>query len=117
MPHERLGTLENGFKAAGCGVAPFHGYEAKAAWPSPGRYDGIVVMGGPQGVSRQDQSPYLTGELGFLQEAAKGPIPMLGVCLGAQLLVEALGGTVRQAPQQELGWPRSCASRAPTATR
>jgi GMP synthase (glutamine-hydrolysing) len=61
-------------------------------------------MGGPQSVYQQDTYPYLTKELGFLREAAKRQVPMLGVCLGAQLLAGALGGTVRPAEQKEIGW-------------
>ncbi len=103
VPHERLGTLEPGFKDAGCEIVPFKANEA-TRWPLPTEYDGIVSMGGPQSVYQQKQYPYLTSELALLREAAKSHVPILGVCLGAQLLAEALGGKVRPAEQKEIGW-------------
>ena len=107
VPHERLGTFEPVFKEAGCQLVILNTYHPKAAWPSRVQeMDGLVVMGGPQGVYEPRKHPFLVEELALLKEALAARRPVLGVCLGAQLLAEAIGGpgTVRKAEQQEVGW-------------
>ncbi len=104
VPHERLGTFEPAFIAAGCSLLPLNTYEPTTHWPSLDDVDGIVSMGGPMSVSQQAQYPFLRKELSLLREAVKRQKPILGVCLGAQLLSEALGGKVTNNPQKEIGW-------------
>jgi GMP synthase-like glutamine amidotransferase len=68
-------------------------------------YDGLVVMGGPASATTDDGFPSRRDELRLLSDALERGIPTLGVCLGAQLLVLAAGGTVRAgADGQEIGW-------------
>jgi GMP synthase (glutamine-hydrolysing) len=66
--------------------------------------DGIISLGGPQSAT-DDALPWLAGEMRLLQGAAARSIPILGVCLGAQILARALGGTVGRmsAPSAGLG--------------
>ncbi|MBI4343372.1 MAG: type 1 glutamine amidotransferase [Candidatus Omnitrophica bacterium] len=104
VPHERLGTLEEALTASGCEITPLNVYDATARWPSLEAVDALIVMGGPQSVYQQDRHPYLTKELSLLRQALQRRLPVLGICLGAQLLAEALGGTVRAAQQPEIGW-------------
>lgn len=104
VPHERLGTFEAVFKQTGGSLRPFRADDPKAAWPTLEGVDGLVVMGGTQSVYEQDQYPYLTRELSFLRDALKAQKPILGVCLGAQLLAAALGAKVTKSPQKEVGW-------------
>lgn len=66
--------------------------------------DGLVVMGGPQNVDQQEQYPYLTREMALIKQAHESGVPVVGMCLGAQLIAAALGGEVRAMPAQELGW-------------
>lgn len=63
--------------------------------------DALLVMGGPMSVN--DPEPWLQEELGFLERTLAGPTPILGVCLGAQLLARASGGSVAPGPCFELG--------------
>ena len=106
VPHERLGTLEPAFTAAGCALRSLDASNPAAAWPSVREFDGLVSMGGPMSVSQQDRYAFLTKEIALLQQAIKATKPVLGICLGAQLLAEAVGGpgTVRPAEQKEIGW-------------
>ena len=115
VAHEGPGTFEAAFKAAGCAVKTLRAFEPKALWPAGDSFDGLVVMGGPQGVYEQAKYPYLKREIALLQETLKAKRPILGVCLGAQLLAAALGAKVtkndqpapagtRGGPGKEIGW-------------
>ncbi len=104
VPHERLGTFEQAFTAAGCRPLLLHADDRKAIWPGVNDVDGIVSMGGPMSVYQRLQYPWIAKELALLRQAVKADRPVLGVCLGAQLLAAALGGKVSAAPQKEIGW-------------
>ncbi len=55
---------------------------------------GLILMGGPQGVYEADQHPYLKDVMRLFESALKEDRPVLGVCLGSQLLAAALGAKV-----------------------
>ena len=60
--------------------------------PALGDVTGVVVLGGLMGAYDQEEYPYLAHEKGFLADAVDADVPVLGICLGAQLLADALGG-------------------------
>ena len=64
----------------------------------------IVVMGGPMSVKDVQQHPWLSAEIAFLKSAIAAGTPVLGVCLGAQLIATALGCRVYAGQQKEIGW-------------
>ena len=65
---------------------------------------GLVVLGGPMGVDEVDAYPRLRDELRLLADALRTDVPVLGICLGSQLLAHALGAPVTRGPARELGW-------------
>ena len=65
---------------------------------------GIVVLGGPMGVYEADRHPRLRDETALLERAVAAGTPVLGICLGSQLLAAALGARVYRGPRKELGW-------------
>lgn len=65
---------------------------------------GLVVMGGPMGVYERRRYPFLLKELRLIEAALEEGRPILGVCLGSQLLAAALGAEVRPGPSKEIGW-------------
>ena len=74
------------------------------ALPSLDGYDGLWVMGGPMDVWQEDRHPWLRDEKALIKEAVEGRgLPFLGLCLGHQLLAEALGGSVGRAEVPEIG--------------
>ncbi|HYG32215.1 MAG TPA: type 1 glutamine amidotransferase, partial [Methylophilaceae bacterium] len=66
------------------------------------QYSGMALMGGPMSVN--DDLPWITPLLSRIREAVQLDIPVLGHCLGGQLMSKALGGTVGQNPAKEIGW-------------
>jgi GMP synthase (glutamine-hydrolysing) len=65
---------------------------------------GLIVMGGAETVYKLDRYPYLRDEIRLIENALADGRPVLGVCLGSQLLAAALGAKVRRAVEREIGW-------------
>lgn len=70
----------------------------------PNEYEAIVILGGPMNVFEEDKHNYLKDEDIFIKEALKERVPMLGLCLGAQLIAKATGAKVKKSPGKEIGW-------------
>lgn len=66
--------------------------------------DFLVIMGGAPNIYQDRDFPFLKAERAYVEEAALAGKVMLGVCLGAQLIADALGGRVTQNPVREIGW-------------
>ena len=66
------------------------------------QFSGLVFMGGPMSVN--DDLPWLPRSLALIRQAVQADIPVLGHCLGGQLMSKALGGVVGQNPVKEIGW-------------
>lgn len=66
--------------------------------------DGIVSMGGPMNVDQADQHPWMEQQMQYIKVAHEAHVPIVGVCLGAQLIAVALGGQVGAMDEPEIGW-------------
>ena len=64
----------------------------------------LVILGGPMSVNDENVLPWLRDEKEFIREAAARQIPMIGICLGAQLIASALGARVYVNHRKEIGW-------------
>jgi GMP synthase-like glutamine amidotransferase len=71
---------------------------------APSRYDALVVMGGSMNVHELDGHPWLAEERRLVGDALDAGVPILGICLGSQLLAAVAGGEVTRAPEPEIGW-------------
>ena len=80
---------------------------------SPEAYSGLVFMGGPMSVN--DDLPWIPQVLNLIRAAVKADIPVLGHCLGGQLIAKALGGEVSRNPIKEIGWGRVAVADNPEA--
>lgn len=65
---------------------------------------GLVIMGGAMNVDEQDANPWMKREQEMIKQAYDADLPMVGICLGAQLIAAALGGEVGKMQAPELGW-------------
>lgn len=72
--------------------------------PPAGQLDWLVVMGGPMNIYEENEYPWLAAEKEFIRDCiGKGKI-VLGICLGAQLIADVLGGRVFRNQHKEIGW-------------
>jgi GMP synthase (glutamine-hydrolysing) len=74
------------------------------AWPELEEVCGVVAFGGAMNVDETDRFPYLARERTFVRECVDRGIPLLGICLGAQLLARALDARVMRSPVREIGF-------------
>ena len=72
--------------------------------PEPRKIDAVLSMGGPMNVYEEEQYPFLRDETRFLQAAAVHDLPVLGICLGAQMIAKAAGAAVTRNHVEEVGW-------------
>lgn len=72
--------------------------------PEIDSFDFLIVMGGPMNIYEEDKFPWLAVEKRFLRESIAAGKRVLGVCLGAQLLADVLGGPVSKGKNREIGW-------------
>ncbi len=104
VPHEGLGTLAELFERAG---EPYQYLDLYREVPERFPYESakaLVVMGGPMNVYENDLYPFLDFEDDAIRGALERELPVLGICLGSQLLARALGARVRRNPVKEIGW-------------
>ena len=66
--------------------------------------DGVVIMGGPMNIDQADEYPWISQEAAFIKSAHEASLPIVGICLGAQLIAHALGGKVEKMSAPEVGW-------------
>jgi GMP synthase (glutamine-hydrolysing) len=71
-----------------------------------GDFDMLAVLGGPIGAYEDDLYPFLKTELALIETSLKAQKPVLGICLGAQLMARALGARVYPGPAKEIGWKK-----------
>ncbi len=101
---EGPGLLAQWLPAAGLALDVHHPYAGEALPSSVDGHDALVVLGGPQQAYDDASAPWLAPTKALLREAVERGVPVLAVCLGAQLLAEATGGVVEPGEEgPELG--------------
>jgi GMP synthase (glutamine-hydrolysing) len=96
--HIEQWARERAFSQSCC--RPFDG----ESLPSATAFDVLILMGGPQSPLARAAAPYLSQEIELISQALRRDVPVLGFCLGAQLLGEAFGARTERSPSREIGF-------------
>lgn len=101
---EPLGVLDPMLRTRGHRIRYANFARDPDAAPRLERYQGLIVLGGPMQVTETRQHPHLITECRLIERALARDIPVLGICLGAQLLANVLDGKVGPCMTPEIGW-------------
>lgn len=102
LPHE-LGVAAEVFDELG---VPYRYLDAWAErdWPGLDDVSALIVLGGEMNADEVDRYPFLGRERTLLRQAVERDLPVMGICLGAQVLARAMGADIRRSPVPELGF-------------
>lgn len=103
-PAEGLGILGDFLGRMEIPVETVRMYQGEKLPRSVRKLRGVISLGGPMGAYEEEKYPFLAEERALLQKAIDGDLPVLGICLGAQMIVRACDGAVFRAPVPEKGW-------------
>ncbi|HYY73703.1 MAG TPA: gamma-glutamyl-gamma-aminobutyrate hydrolase family protein, partial [Solirubrobacterales bacterium] len=98
------GVFTDAARARRARLEPWLVADERSSPEDPAAYDAVLTFGGAMHADHEDRHPWLKEEKALLAELLKRGVPLLGVCLGAQLLAEAAGAPPRRASQPEIGW-------------
>ena len=104
LPNEGPGHVAEWLAAHGHTVTYTRLFEAQPVFPSLADFDGLLVLGGAMSVHDEAAFPWLRDEKAFLQDVLRAGKVTLAICLGAQLVAQALGAEVRPNPEPEIGF-------------
>jgi len=102
VPFEDIGLISRTCDERNVEVNYADLYRPDAALPDVSAYDALIFLGGPMSVN--DDLAYLAREMEWIREAVAQGRPVLGICLGAQLIARAMGAAVCSNRAKEIGW-------------
>lgn len=103
VPSEGLGSIEAWLEQRGATVTFTYFFESSTL-PSVHELDLVIALGGPMSVNDEGSLPWLREEKNFIRAAIDAGKAVLGICLGAQLIANALGASVQANSCKEIGW-------------
>lgn len=103
VPFENPGTILEWAKGREYPLTCTKLYE-NSQFPEQSQFDWLVVMGGPMNIYEEEDYPWLVQEKKFIREAIENNKVLIGLCLGAQLIADVIGGRVIQNNYKEIGW-------------
>jgi len=116
LPFEKPGSIEPWLRNTGYDISFTFFYE-NPGLPSINDIDFLIIMGGSMSVNDEEKHPWLIMEKQFIREMIAAGKPVLGICLGSQMIASALGAKVYPNKEKEIGWfpvigikplPQSC---------
>jgi GMP synthase-like glutamine amidotransferase len=103
VPFEDMAMIESWAQEKGHDISKTLLFEDEAL-PELEKFDWLVIMGGPMNIYEDDKYPWLAAEKIFIRGAIEDGKVVLGICLGAQLIADVLGGKVKRNDRREIGW-------------
>ena len=104
-PVENLGTIADALEGAALAWQYVRVADGQTVPRDMKAAGGLIVMGGPMSVYQTERYPWLRDEMRLINDAVEQNLPVLGVCLGAQIVAAALGAKVERNPRgKEIGW-------------
>jgi GMP synthase (glutamine-hydrolysing) len=103
VPFEGLGCVAQWAEVKGHAVTVTRFYLNEPT-PAQSEIDWLIVMGGPMNIYEEVEYPWLSREKRFIKEAIRAGKVVIGICLGAQLIADVLGGPVTRNAHKEIGW-------------
>jgi GMP synthase (glutamine-hydrolysing) len=104
VTHEDLGSFEHVLRAHGIRPRTFLTGTCDIERLDPAEPDLVIIMGGPMGVYEANTYPHLHHEIRFAEARMALGKPILGICLGSQIMAKALGARVYKGATKEVGW-------------
>jgi GMP synthase (glutamine-hydrolysing) len=101
---EGLGSVATALARAGIGTRCVRAHAGDAIPRDAGNAPALIVMGGPMGVYDAPRYPQLRQEMRLIESVLSAGLPVLGICLGSQLVAHVLGAEVRASGRKEIGW-------------
>ena len=103
VPYEGPGNIEAWLRTRGYEITATHFYKPFQL-PDHEKVDLLIIMGGPMSVNDEARFPWLVAEKQFIRNCVDAGKPVLGICLGSQLISNALGARVYRNHEKEIGW-------------
>ncbi|MGA7699645.1 MAG: gamma-glutamyl-gamma-aminobutyrate hydrolase family protein, partial [Thermoguttaceae bacterium] len=103
-PEETAGTLETALTGAGLEIRYIDLFAEVPERLPLDEASGLVVLGGPMNADEVDRYPFLKLDVQWIQQAIEAKLPLMGICLGSQLMAKALGARVYRNKVKEIGW-------------
>ena len=101
---EDLGTIEPAMSGRGIDNRYVRLFDGEGVPQDIERYSGLIILGGPMNVYEEDKFPFLKDEDVLIKKAISMNCPILGICLGGQLIAKATGAKVKKGAKKEIGW-------------
>lgn len=103
-PNEGIGNMASWMASHEAELTYVKLFEPNPAFPPVKEFDLVIVLGGLMSVNDEDDYAWLKTEKSCLAEVLENGTPLLGLCLGAQMIANVLGADVVQGEHQEIGW-------------
>lgn len=100
---EGLGTIEDVLKSKALSFRYMNTWKDRLPH-DVSDFRALVILGGPMGVYELDKYPFIEAELSLIKKARDARLPVIGICLGSQMIAQALGGRVYKGSVKEIGW-------------
>ena len=104
VPFENLANIEIWARKSGYSISRTRLFLSEDKLPKVSSFDWLMILGGPMNIYEEIENPWLHAEKKLIEQAIKKQKLVLGICLGAQLIADVLGGSVTKNKYKEIGW-------------